>query len=295
MGTGQTENDKSQTASRGGTSSKWAEFENAQSDIKSTFGIVPNFMNGYTNESLPGAWSAAKSLRFSSNTALELKLKGLISLAVASQIPCDRIGYFEEKSATVEGVSRQEQIEAVTMAAITRQWSTFLNGLLLDKDEFRKEVDKIILNVKKMMEQSRNNPPPAEMFLVKPTTPEAAYKDIEATIGLVPKFFQAFPKEGIAGAWSEFKALQLNPYTSLSGKQKELIGIGVASQIPCEYCVYFHRSAAMLNGATESEVTEAIAVTALARHWSTVFHGPGIDQASFKKDADQMLQFATRH
>ena len=34
------------------------------------------------------------------------------------------------------------------MAAITRHWSTFLNGLMLDETAFRKEVDQIMNYVK---------------------------------------------------------------------------------------------------------------------------------------------------
>jgi len=74
------------------------------------------------------------------------------------------------------------------------------------------------------------------------------YRDIEATLGGVPEFFRMFPEAGIPGAWAEFKAIQLNPDTKLSGKQKELIGLAVAAQIPCAYCIYFHTKAAMLNG-----------------------------------------------
>src|ERR1700761_6147778 len=61
----------------------------------------------------------------------------------------------------------------------------------------------------------------------------ATYGDIEATLGSVPTFFKLFPQEGIAGAWGEFKTVQLNPNTALSGKEKELIGLAVAAQIPC--------------------------------------------------------------
>lgn len=278
----------------GDASSKWVEAENARTDIRQTFGFVPAFMENYTDQSLPGAWAEAKVIRFGTNTALDTKLKALIAEGVAAQIPCDRISYFEEKAAIADGATQQELLEAVLMSAISRRWSTVLNGAQLDKAEFRKEADKVIANVKKMMEDTRDNPPSEEMFLVKPTTPEETYKDIEKTLGLIPKFFLLFPKEGIAGAWSEFKGLQLNPYTALNGKQKELIGLGVSAQIPCEYCIYFHRAAATLHGATDREINEAVAVAACARHWSTVFHGPHTDFASFKKDADQMLQNSSR-
>lgn len=272
---------------------KWKDVENATIDMTKTFGFVPTFANNLVDTSLPGAWSEAKNLRFAPNTALDTKLKGLIAAAVSAQIPCDRISYFEHKATLADGATIQEQHEAILMAAITRHWSTVLNGLQLDKKEFKAEADKIMAFVKNMMEQSRGVMPPQEMFLVTPETAEAAYSDIEKTLGTVPKFFAMFPKEGVAGAWSEFKGLQLNPYTALSGKQKELIGLAVAAQIPCDYCIYFHRSAAQLNQATEKEINEAIALAGLTRHWSTVFHGPGIDFATFKKDADQMLQHAS--
>ena len=94
-----------------------------------------------------------------------------------------------------------------------------------------------------------------------PTDPsaQAAYRDIETTLGMVPGFFKAFPEVGIAGAWAEFKSVQLNPNTVLSGKTKELIGLAVASQIPCSYCIYFHTAAAKANGATDEETREAVA------------------------------------
>ena len=66
--------------------------------------------------------------------------------------------------------------------------------------------------------------------------------------------FSAFPEAGIAGAWGEFKSVQLNPDTALDGKTKELMGLAVASQIPCSYCIYFHTAAAKANGASEEEI-----------------------------------------
>jgi AhpD family alkylhydroperoxidase len=82
---------------------------------------------------------------------------------------------------------------------------------------------------------------------------QATYRDIEQTLGSVPTFFKMFPEVGIAGAWSEFKSVQLNPKTKLDGKTKELLGLAVAAQIPCQYCIYFHTAAAKLNGASEEE------------------------------------------
>jgi AhpD family alkylhydroperoxidase len=119
---------------------------------------------------------------------------------------------------------------------------------------------------------------------------QATYRDIEQTLGSVPSFFKAFPESGIAGAWAEFKSLQLNPKTKLDGKTKELIGLAVAAQIPCQYCIYFHTAVAKANGATADEIREAVAMAAIVRHWSTVLNGMEVDLAGFKRETDTVLK-----
>jgi AhpD family alkylhydroperoxidase len=122
---------------------------------------------------------------------------------------------------------------------------------------------------------------------------QAAYRDIQQTLGLVPTFFKLFPESGIAGAWAEFKSVQLNPKTKLDGKTKELIGLAVAAQIPCHYCVYFHTSAAKANGATDEEIREAVAMAAISRHWSTVLNGMQVDYDTFRKETDTVMKLAS--
>ncbi len=121
---------------------------------------------------------------------------------------------------------------------------------------------------------------------------QATYRDIEQTLGSVPTFFKMFPESGIAGAWAEFKSVQLNPKTALNGKTKELIGLAVAAQIPCHYCIYFHTAAAKLNGATAAEIREAVAMAAITRHWSTVLNGMQVDPDGFKRETDTVLRLA---
>jgi AhpD family alkylhydroperoxidase len=121
---------------------------------------------------------------------------------------------------------------------------------------------------------------------------QATYRDIEKTLGVVPTFFKLFPEVGIAGAWAEFKSVQLNPKTKLDGKTKELLGLAVAAQVPCTYCVYFHTAAAKANGATDEEIREAVAMAAIVRHWSTVLNGMQVDLNAFKRETDTVLKLA---
>src|SRR5215467_15855818 len=134
----------------------------------------------------------------------------------------------------------------------------------------------------------------AKIASAEDSVAQATYRDIEQTLGSVPSFFKAFPESGIAGAWGEFKSVQLNPKTKLDGKTKELIGLAVSAQIPCQYCVYFHTAAAKLNGATDDEVREAVAMSAIVRHWSTVLNGMQVDLAGFRQETDTVLRRAAK-
>jgi len=117
----------------------------------------------------------------------------------------------------------------------------------------------------------------------------AAYKDIQATLGSVPDMFKTLPDVAVAGAWAEIKGVQLNPNTALNGKTKELMGLAVASQIPCQYCIYFHTLAAKANGASDEEIKEAVAMAAIVRHWSTMLNGSQVDFVTFKKQTDDLF------
>lgn len=123
----------------------------------------------------------------------------------------------------------------------------------------------------------------------------AAMREIKTTFGMVPTFFKEYPAAGLAGAWSEFKAVQLNPKSALDAKTKELIGLAVASQIPCRYCAYFHKKGIKANGGTKEEMNMAIALAADVRKWSTYFNGSQLDMAQFKSDVDKMKANAEKN
>lgn len=118
----------------------------------------------------------------------------------------------------------------------------------------------------------------------------AALADIKGTLGFVPGFLAVFPEEGLPGAWDEFKSVQLNRQSAIPPKYKELIGLGVAAQIPCRYCIAFHTQVSTaLDGASQAEVQEALAMAAIVRHWSTFLNGVQIDKKAFKAEVDRVM------
>ncbi len=249
-------------------------------DIEKTLGLVPSFLRAFPEEAISAAWDEFKAVQLNPASAISPKYKELIGLAVAAQIPCRYCSYFHTKAAGLSGANERELKEAVVMAAITRQWSTVLNGLQTDESQFRVELGKVLDYVKKP------HPPQASIAVVDASS---AYRDMESTLGLVPWFFKQFPEAGIGGAWREFKTIQLNPHSALPGKAKELIGLAVASQIPCRYCIVFHTEVARLNGATDAEIHEAVAMASLTRHWSTFLNGMLTDEAVFRRETDQAI------
>jgi len=116
------------------------------------------------------------------------------------------------------------------------------------------------------------------------TSPEAIYADIQATFGGVPSFVKALPKSALAGLWTQTKQLELSDKTALPPKTKALIALAVASQIPCEYCIWADTNTAKQLGATDEEIGEAVAMAGLTRNWSTMFHGLQVDFSQFKKE-----------
>ena len=138
-------------------------------------------------------------------------------------------------------------------------------------------------------QKGKPQPAPAAAAI---TDANSAMRDIERTLGSVPGFFAAFPARALPSAWREMKSLQLNPATALDGKVKELIGLAVAAQIPCTYCVRFHTAAAKLNGASQQEIQEAVAMAAVTRHWSTFLQGSQQDEAQFRRDINQLVKNA---
>jgi AhpD family alkylhydroperoxidase len=266
----------------GAASAQTATPEAAFKEMKQILGLVPTFMSTMPAEAVPGVWDELKGVELNPTSAIPNQYKELIGLGVAAQIPCRYCTYFHTKVAKLVGASDRQVAEAVIVASITRQWSTVLNGNQIDEEEFKREVQQVLDYVVK---------PHPGLTPVDVVDAASAYKDMQQTLGLVPPFLKAFPEAGVAGAWREFKSVDLNPSTSIPNKYKELIGLGVASQIPCRYCIIHHTALAKLFGASDAEIREAIAVAALTRHMSTFLNGMMLDEQQFRSETDQIVAY----
>ncbi len=260
----------------------------AKADIGKTLGFVPEFFLDLPALALPGTWSEMKSLQLNPATALPGKVKELIGLAVSAQVPCQYCIVAHTEFAKLNNATQAEIGEAVAMAALIRHWSTFLNGIQTDEGKFRGEIDKVVANLKQAAAR------PAAAGKSAPVVDgDSAVKEMTALFGgYVPEFLRTFPAVARAGAWTAMRDVQLNPATALSGKHKELIGLAVASQIPCRFCVMAHTEFAKLNGANDAEIKEAIAMAAFTRNMSTQLNGMQVDLPQFRRSVERLAKGA---
>lgn len=262
-------------------SSHSPEAQAARADIQKALGFVPRFFDGFVDSVLPGAWEEMKGLQLNPGTALSGRTKELIGLAVAAQVPCKYCVVAHTEFAQLNGATEVQIGEAVALAGLERHWSAFLYGAQVDEAKFRADIGRLVAGAKK----------PA-----KATTPiqvvdaASALADIEATLGFVPDFLRAAPSSALPGAWRELKSLKLSPSTSLGAKDKALISLAVASQVPSRPCVIAETEFAKLAGASAQEISEAVGMAAITRNMSTVLNGMQTDEGAFRADIDKLVR-----
>ncbi len=112
---------------------------------------------------------------------------------------------------------------------------------------------------------------------------------VAATAQERPNYLTAtYPAHALDGLLAMYGALK-GENSALDDKVFELIGVAVAAQIPCHYCVYVHSKQAKIAGATDQEIREAVAMAGATRNFATVFNGMAYDFEAFKQEHDALV------
>src|SRR6476620_1971743 len=82
-----------------GTASAEPDAKATYADMQKTLGLVPTFLKAFPEEGIAAAWDELKSVQMNPKTALSMKTKELIGLAVAAQVPCRYCSYFQTQFA----------------------------------------------------------------------------------------------------------------------------------------------------------------------------------------------------
>ena len=111
-------------------------------EIRETLGRVPSFFETMPDSTLENEWREFKVFQLQ-DTALTAREKQLIGYAVAAAIHCPYCTYFHHSATKMLGTSDAAIEEANRMASDTAKYSTYLHGLQVPIDDFKKESDDI--------------------------------------------------------------------------------------------------------------------------------------------------------
>ncbi|HUL38869.1 MAG TPA: carboxymuconolactone decarboxylase family protein [Methanomassiliicoccales archaeon] len=118
-------------------------------------------------------------------------------------------------------------------------------------------------------------------------------KDIKATMGIVPGFMKALPEGALIHEWPVWKKYTLEE-SEIPEKYRELIGLAVAANIKCPYCLFFHDSMARAAGATDEEIAEVAVLAGLTSRWSAMLHAQRYDLKTLEKEGAKMGEFLSK-
>lgn len=116
---------------------------------------------------------------------------------------------------------------------------------------------------------------------------EETLKDIEKTLGIVPGFMKALPKDVLVHDYPLWKKYSLGE-SEIPAKYREMMGLSVAANIKCPYCQLMHRGIAQLHGATDEELSEVAYLASLTARWSAMIHAQHYDMETFVKEVGQI-------
>jgi AhpD family alkylhydroperoxidase len=113
--------------------------EKVYRDIEEMFGFVPSFFKEVPDSSLELEWQLMKRVQFEEG-AIPNKYRELIGVAISAVSKCRYCSLFHTEIAKLNGATDAEIEDAVHFAKSSTGWSTYINGLQIDYDEFKQEV-----------------------------------------------------------------------------------------------------------------------------------------------------------
>ena len=118
-----------------------------EADIREALGLVPTFWSGVPDTLIESEWASFVAMELA-ETLIPNKYKELIGVAVSGATRCRYCVHFHSEAARLFGATDEEIAEASLMAKHTMGWSTYLNAMAFDYDEFVAELDQITAYVR---------------------------------------------------------------------------------------------------------------------------------------------------
>lgn len=125
-------------------------------EIKELLGLIPTMFKEMPDSSLELEWPLFKHVQFDKG-AIPNKYRELIGLAVSAVIKCKFCIYYHTELAKLNGATKAEIEDALRFAKSSVGWSTYISGLQIDFNTFKKEIDTACNHVRKMQKGKKKN------------------------------------------------------------------------------------------------------------------------------------------
>jgi AhpD family alkylhydroperoxidase len=126
-----------------------------EQDIIDVLGQVPDFFKSMPDETLEREWAEWKTFQMQ-DTALTAREKHLIGLGVAAATHCPYCTYFHRHVAIMMGATEEQVEEAARFASDTSKYSTYLHGLEVPIERFKKQADEMGAHLAAQQAEARN-------------------------------------------------------------------------------------------------------------------------------------------
>jgi AhpD family alkylhydroperoxidase len=112
-------------------------------DMREALGIVPSFFKRVPDKELEEDWTLFKKLQLAEG-AIPTKYRHLIGIGISAATRCRYCTFFHTEAARLLGASDEEIEEAMHFAKESTGWSTYLNGMQVDLEQFKKVTRQIV-------------------------------------------------------------------------------------------------------------------------------------------------------
>jgi len=111
-------------------------------EIEQLFGFVPSFLKMLSDSSLEREWNLMKRIQ-SEEGPIPIKYRDLMGVAISEAMKCRYSLLFHTERAKINGATHAEIEAAIDFGKLSCSWSTTLNGLEINDDQFKEEMKKV--------------------------------------------------------------------------------------------------------------------------------------------------------
>lgn len=126
--------------------------ETVYKEIEQMFGLVPGMFKAVPDSSLELEWNLFKRVQLEDGP-IPNKYRELIGVAISAISKCRYCAYYHTELAKLNGATAAEIEDAVHYAKSSAGWSAYINGLQLDYEEFKGEIDRACKHVRQSQEK----------------------------------------------------------------------------------------------------------------------------------------------